>query len=121
MMRQHSESREATGPRFEVGDWVVYCKTKFSRLPGPRARQIQPTPNGDGYVYMVDKYWVVDEIKPDGDLILRTRRGKLHIISPDNICLRSANIWERLFYRDRFVQRDETTMEEHSDSTIAAM
>ena len=50
---------------FKVGDCVVYRKTKHSTHPGPRARSINPNPNGDEYTYLVDKYWVVEDVLSD--------------------------------------------------------
>ena len=91
---------------FSPGDWVVYCKTKFSRNPGPRAHGIQPSAHGDGYVYMVDKFWVVDEVSPDGEVTLRTRTGKRHRLAADDELLRPASLWERLRYRSKFSAPD---------------
>ena len=104
---------QATVPTsFSPGDWIVYCKTKFSRHPGPRARGIQPTEHGDGYVYMVDKYWVVDEVLGDGRLKLRTRRGKVHTVQPHDLCLRRPTLWERLIRRNRFEEIEENAVAE---------
>ena len=93
--------------RFSPGDWVVYQKTKFSRHPGPRARSIQPTAHGDGYVYVVDKFWVVEDVESDGSVQLRTRTGKRHQLPSDDVSLRPANLWERLWYRDKFEPQAE--------------
>ncbi len=89
--------------RFQVGDWVVYRKTKFSARPGPRAANVAPAPHGDLYSYTIDKFWVVDQIAEDGQLLLRTRRGKQHRVASNDLRLRHANFYERLRYRDRFV------------------
>ena len=87
---------------FKVGDCVVYRKTKHSTHPGPRARSINPNPNGDEYTYLVDKYWVVEDVLSDEQVVLRTRRGKRHTISVDSVNPRKANIWERFWHRSRF-------------------
>lgn len=94
---------------YSTGDWVVYRKTKFSRHPGSRARNIAPAPNGDGYSYNVDKFWIVDVILPDGRLRLRTRRGKTHVVSSSDPNLRVASFWQRVRHRRRFeeVLRDQ--------------
>lgn len=84
------------------GDWVVYRKSKFGVIPGPRAKDVAPVQHGDGYSYLVEKFWVVSEQLSDGRLRLRTRRGKEHIVRPDDANLRAARWWERLLYRDRF-------------------
>ena len=90
--------------RFKQGDPVVYRMPKFSTRPGPRAQDVSPSPQGELYTYEVDKFWVVADLKPDGKVLLRTRRGKEHLIEADNPRLRHANWWERLVYRGRFPQ-----------------
>jgi hypothetical protein len=86
----------------EAGDWVIYRKTKHSEHPGPRASNVSPARFGESYSYTVDKYWVVQEVLPDGSLRLRTRRGKEHIVAADDPRLRRANLLQRLLYRSRF-------------------
>ena len=87
---------------YAVGDWVIYRKTKHSPVPGPRAENVLPARNGDDYCYTVDKFWVVTEVRSDQQLVLKTRRGKAHTVSPDDPNLRKANWWERRRYRNRF-------------------
>ncbi len=87
---------------FQPGDWVIFRVTKFSIKPGQRAEQIMPARQGDGYSYTVDKFWVVQQVNPDGSLVLRTRRGKRRTIAQDDLRLRKANWWERWRYRARF-------------------
>ena len=84
------------------GDWVVYRKPKFGIVPGPRAKAVAPAPQGEGYTYIVEKFWVVTDILPDGRLRLRTRRGKEHVVRSNDANLRQARWWERWLYRDRF-------------------
>lgn len=86
---------------FEVGDWVVYRKTKFSEHPGPRAQNVEPSPRGEQYSYVVEKYWVVTEVS-DTEVKLKTRTGKLNSIRRGDPNLRKANWFERIFRRDRF-------------------
>jgi hypothetical protein len=50
----------------------------------------------------VDKLWVVEEVRPDGQLVLRTRRGKRHVLRPDAPGLRSPSPWEQWVFRGRF-------------------
>jgi len=87
---------------YKQGDRVIYTVYKRSDSPGPRAKKVFPAANGDMYSYRVDKFWVIDEIQDDGKLLLRTRRGKTHLISPDDPQLRRARWWERLWYNFRF-------------------
>ena len=91
---------------WQVGDWVVYRKQKSSVSPGPRAKGVFPSPKGEAYHYVVDKYWVVNRILGDGPLELRTRQGKLHEIAADDFRLRHARWWERFFLADRFPSRE---------------
>jgi hypothetical protein len=93
---------KSKGVALKPGDLVVYRKPKASTHPGPRAEDITPTPQGDDYHYMVDKYWVVERVDDGQSVVVRTRRDKQHTISLDNPRLRKANLFERLFMRDRF-------------------
>jgi hypothetical protein len=97
-----SGSRIVTGNGIRTGDWMIYRKTKFSTHPGPRAQNVLPAENGDEYAYTVDKFWIVAEVRPDGSLLLKTRRGKEHVVRPNDPSLRKANWWERWRYRSRF-------------------
>lgn len=92
--------------RFQKGDWVVYRKTKFGECPTDRAVEVTPCEHGDGYTYLVDKYWVVESALEDR-VIVRTRRGKRHEIAIDDRQFRPAALWERLLYRNRFVETAE--------------
>lgn len=88
--------------RFEQGDWVIYRKTKHSTHPGPRSENVFPTPHGDEYAYTVDKFWIVSSVQEDGSLVLKTRRGKQHVVQPDDPNLCAPNWWQRWRYRSRF-------------------
>ncbi len=94
---------------YSPGDPVIFHKTKYSQRPGPRAREVTPTPHGDDYAYVVDKYWLVKECRDDGTLILVTRRGKEHHVKADSPNLRHANWWERFVYKGRFPELDPIT------------
>ncbi len=87
---------------YQLGDAVVYRKTKHTPQPGPRARSIVPTPNGEDYVYLVDKFWIVAEIRDGGTLVLETRRGKQHVVSADDPNLKPAGFWTCYRFGDRF-------------------
>lgn len=92
---------------FNIGDPVVFRMTKRSPAPGPRARAIEPEPGGEDYQYQVDKYWVVAQIQSDGKLVLRTRRGKSHILPADHPALRKPNLLEKLLNSSRFPKLDQ--------------
>lgn len=89
---------------YKRGEPVIYRVTKASVKPGPRAQHVAPSPQGELYSYLIDKFWVVAEILDGGRVLLRTRRGKEHVISQDDPNLRTARWWERLLYRGRFPQ-----------------
>ena len=86
------------------GDVVIYRKAKRSTRPGPRAKEIYPATQGDDYTYFVDKFWVVADVGEDGTLVLRTREGKLHEVSPTDPNLRRTSLWDRLWFGPRFPQ-----------------
>ncbi len=86
---------------YSPDDWVVYTREKHSLSPGPRAKNISPSPRGETYSYEVDKYWIVRQVI-DGVLVLETRRGKQHSLASNDSRLRKANLWERLFFANRF-------------------
>ncbi len=85
-----------------AGDWAVYRKSKISSNPGVRAARVRATPKGESYNYLVDKYWVVERVLPDGRLVLVTPGGKRNKIHSDDPNLRRPSLWDRFFFRDRF-------------------
>lgn len=87
---------------YNPGDWVIYRRQKTSASPGRRAQRVIPAAHGDTYSYLVEKYWVVQEVLADGRLRLRTRRGKEHVVATDDRRLRRARWWERWLYQARF-------------------
>ena len=97
-----ARSQAAAGHSFSPGDWVIYRKPKASKAPGPRARGVAPARFGEDYRYYVEKFWVVVGFEENGQLRVRTRRGKQHVLAPGDLNLRRARWWERLVYRNRF-------------------
>lgn len=97
---------------YHPGDWVIYRKTKFSTHPGPRAQNVNPATSGEQYSYTVDKFWIVAQVLAEGELLVNTRRGKLHRVSAGDPDLHRARWWERLFYRRRFESILSGTAEE---------
>jgi hypothetical protein len=87
------------------GDPLIYRKPKVSARPGPRARNIQPSENGEEYRYEVDKFWTVADVLNDGRLRAVTRTGKEVYLSAEDERLRKARLIERLRYRRRFPGR----------------
>jgi len=93
---------------YHPNDWVVYTREKHSLSPGPRAKNISPSPHGELYSYEVDKYWIVREVR-EKDLVLETRRGKTHTVELADRRLRKANWWERLFLSNRFPPKQSSS------------
>ncbi len=84
------------------GDWAVYRKSKRSSSPGPRAANVVATPKGETYAYVVDKFWIVENVLSDSQVELRTARGKKHVINTDDPNLRKPTWLQRLLWRNRF-------------------
>ena len=93
---------------YQPGDCVVYKKSKHTEHPGPRAQNVRPALRGETYTYFVDKFWVVATVigdsQGDSQLLLRTRRGKEHVVSVNDPNLRQARWWERWVWRRRFAE-----------------
>jgi hypothetical protein len=81
--------------------------TKRSTHPGRRAKNVRQSRYGEQYSYCVDKYWTVVEAR-DNLVWVATRRGKTRQIEADSPQLRRANLWERLFFYNRFPSRNAT-------------
>lgn len=90
--------------QFQVGDPVIFLMTKQSSHPTLRATNISPSAHGDGYSYVVEKFWVVREIRDDGWLVMQTRRGKTRLVRAEDPRLKRASWWHRWVHRDRFPQ-----------------
>jgi hypothetical protein len=86
---------------FHPGDYVIFRADKHSPHPGPRARDVRPERFGEGYTYVVDKFWVVKQA--DGSQIVAlTRTGKLHELDASDPRLQRARWWQKLLYRSKF-------------------
>jgi hypothetical protein len=91
-----------TQQQYSPGDLVIFRKSKCTSSPGPRAVHVNPAPRGEAYAYEVDKFWVVVEARLGQTLLVRTRRGKEHVVRADDPQLRRPSFWERLRYAARF-------------------
>lgn len=98
--------------QWRAGDWAIYRKSKRSTHPGRRAASVKANTKGETYAYIVDKFWVVDEVLTDGTVVLRTARGKKHHIAADDRNLVRPSLWTRLRWTERFqsvANQDQTT------------
>jgi hypothetical protein len=87
---------------WKPGDWVVYRLSKHGRSPGQRAQQVSATRKGESYNYVVDKFWVVEEVKPEGQLVVRTPGGKCRTVDSADPNLHRARWWHRFQWGSRF-------------------
>lgn len=92
---------------YNVGDFVVFKKSKRGVNPGPRARGVMPSDHGDDYSYVVDKFWRVIDVLEDSSVLCATPGGKQHLIPANSLNLRPARWWERWLYSDRFAKLPE--------------
>lgn len=106
-------------PNYMPGDWVVYRKSKIGPQPGPRAQQVHPSPKGEQYSYVVEKYWIVDQVLANGQLLLRTRRGRAHLIDSADPSLRHAGFLRRWMHRDRYMIIEQRDREQRAAQTIS--
>jgi hypothetical protein len=96
------KGRALQNSSYQRGDLVIYTVTKQSAHPGPRAREIHPSQLGEDYSYLVDKFWMVAELRSNEEIVIVTRRGKTRQVSVNDPLLRKANWWQRLRHRNRF-------------------
>jgi hypothetical protein len=89
---------------FKAGDLVVYRRMKNTTHPGRRAQEVEAAAHGDTYQYFVEKSWIVERVEGDGNVLLKTRRGKTHVVEPNDPNLRHATLWDRIRYRKRFAE-----------------
>jgi hypothetical protein len=97
-----SSSDPMINSKWKAGDWAVYRKSKRSTTPGPRATSVKACSKGENYTYIVDKFWIVDSMLPGDRLLLRTARGKTHVIDANDPNLRKPSWLRRLLWRERF-------------------
>lgn len=90
------------GVPYQPGDPVIFNVSKMSVDPGPRAHNIHPAAHGELYSYFVPKFWRVQNRDEAGNLVLVTRRGKTHVVEPNDPRLRRPKFWERWLYSSRF-------------------
>jgi len=88
--------------RWSVNDWVIYHQPEFSTHPVPEARDVQPSERGDLYSYVVDHFWRVVRVNPDGTLEAVGRSGRVHRIHQADPKLEKAGWWARVTHRRFF-------------------
>jgi hypothetical protein len=88
--------------KLRVGAPVIYQATETSTCPTNEAYDVHPAEHGDYYYYLTNKYWRVEEVRPDGWIVARSALMEHHYLRRDDPNLRKANFFERLRYGGRF-------------------
>jgi hypothetical protein len=90
--------------RYSQGARVIYLKQEHGTQPKRKARDIHAAAKGELYDYVLEKCRIVEEVREDRQLVLRTPKGKLQVVRPDDPGLRPATLLERFRYRSRFAR-----------------
>jgi hypothetical protein len=86
---------------FRPGDCVIFSLHRRSTHPRLGAKEIQPERHGEGYLYLVDDFWLVTQSR-GAQVVVKTSRGRFHLLETDDTRLRLASWWQRLIFRHRF-------------------
>ncbi|MGD0463578.1 MAG: hypothetical protein ABSB74_13920 [Tepidisphaeraceae bacterium] len=76
--------------------------------PGLGAKDVRPERHGEGYLYIIDKFWVVAQTR-DKQVVVKTRKGRIHLLDTADPRLHVASWWQRLIYRHRFPKPEPCT------------
>jgi len=88
--------------KLRVGSPVVYQVAETSTCPTSEAYDVHPAEHGDYYYYLTNRYWRVEEVRPDGWIVARSALMEHHYLRGDDPNLRKASLLERLRYGGRF-------------------
>ncbi len=88
--------------QLEVGVPIIYRVVEASNHPGPEAREIHPSAQGELYYYLTMKYWRVEQILEDGWIVALTPLMEHQYLRRDDPNLRRASLVERLRFAARF-------------------
>jgi len=90
--------------RYSQGARVIYLKQEHGTQPKRKARAVHAAAKGELYDYVIEKCRIVEEVREDLQLVLRTPKGNLQVVRPDDPGLRPATLLERFRYRSRFAR-----------------
>ncbi len=99
---ERTSNRRFFFPKLRVGAPVVYQLTETSTCPSRDAYDVHPAEHGDYYYYLTNKYWRVEEVRPDGWIVARSALMEHHYLRRDDPNLRKASLLERLRFGGRF-------------------
>ena len=105
--------------QWNPGDWAVYRKSKRSKSPGPRAANVNASPKGETYTYVVDKFWVVESVLPGDRIRLVTATGKSHVLDADDQSLRHPSFLQKFVWRQRFREAEGSLRSETAAGAAA--
>lgn len=91
-------------PKFSVYDPVILHETEITSRPDPAAVEVRPSPRGESYECVVDRYWRVARVGDDGTLELLSAEGEVRRVAPDDPRLERPSWIKRLFRQNRFPQ-----------------
>ncbi len=93
--------------RLRPGVPIVYRVLETSTCPSHDAYEVHPAEKGEFYYYLTNKYWRVEEVRPDGWIVARTPLMEQQLLRSEDPNLRKANLVERLRYAARFPARPD--------------
>ena len=88
--------------RLRPGVPIVYRVLESSTHPDRDACEIHSAERGKFSYYLKNKYWRVEEVRPDGWIVARTPLMEQQLLRREDPNLRKANLLERLRYAARF-------------------
>ncbi len=96
--------------KFQAGSRIIYRVVEASDHPGPEARDVRPSEQGELYYYQTMKYWRVEEVLEDGWLVALTPHMQRQYLRWNDPNLRKASPLERIRFAARFPQMPLTTV-----------
>jgi len=87
---------------FDVNELVIHHQPVASSHPGPEARDVRPTEQGELYTYVVDHFWRIARLNSDGTLDAVSLNAHRHRLRQTDPALEKAGWWRRTFHRRLF-------------------
>jgi hypothetical protein len=100
--RELAPRRAFSRAKLQPGAPIIYRVVETSTHPVREGRDIRPAERGEFYYYVTQKYWRVEEVRPDGMILARSSFMEQHCLRADDPNLRKASLVERLRYGARF-------------------
>jgi hypothetical protein len=81
---------------FHRGDLVVLRVFGHATHPVDGAKAVYPSPCGEDYSYYLDAVATIEEVTPEGKILLLADDGAWHSVDSQSPAVRHATWWERL-------------------------